>query len=73
MRPIASAMSHAWSARNATVSAESVKARTASWPSARRWLAIVTPGRRGGMAASTGMSVGNAIVRTTNSVQISAT
>ncbi len=40
--------------------------------SARTWLEIVTPGRRGGMAATTGMRVGATIVKTTNRVQISA-
>ncbi len=49
------------------VSAESVRARPRSPPSARIWLDIVTPGRRGGMAAMTGMRVGSTIVRTTNS------
>ena len=36
------------------------------------WLEIVTPGRRGGIAATTGMSVGSTIVKRTKSVQINA-
>ena len=54
------------------VSADKISASLRSPPSARKWLESVMPGRRGGMAAMTGIIGGKAIVASTKPVQTKA-